>query len=350
MKTHSATKQVLFGVLGLGCLTSTAFADPTTGTVYYTRYATQAARVNKVDYAYNGTTFSIGTPTVLSTLGGFGGADGIIFAPDGDLLVGGQGNAVHKVEVDGSSFESRTAGGTSSFHLSPDPSGKNIWSGGIPGQLAEIPLTPFSNGIAYTMLGAESGIDSIIFRGNDAFYTSSSPNGNGSFGSITFDRVAHTATTTRLIPFIIAAHGGAYDLFTDSIMLFGNTHITQLKGSDPTVVLSDFALNGASFDQGAVDGKGHALVANPGQGSLFFLDYSASGLVGAAGNFRDQKFIANDIDDVTPLSGIGSIDPNPNPNPPPGPAPVPEANTLIGGAGFAALALGALVRRSRQRS
>ncbi len=339
MKPHSATKQVLFGVLGLGCLTSSAFADPTTGTVYYTRYQS-FQRVNKVDYNYDGTTFSIANNTFLSTLPG---ADGIIFAPDGDLLVGGQGNAVHKVEVDGSSFESRTAGGTSSFHLSPDPSGKNIWSGGIPGQLAEIPLTPFSNGIAYTMRGDDTAVDSIIFRGNDAFYTSNL--GGGSFGSITLDRVNHIATTTRLL-LNVAAHGGAYDVFTDSIMLFGGGHITQLKGSAPSTILSDFFLSGASFDQGAVDGKGHALVANPGQGSLFFLDYGTSGLVGAAGNFRDQKFIANDIDDVAPLSGIGSIDPNP----PPGPAPVPEVTTLFSGAGFAALTLAALFRRSRQKS
>ncbi len=340
MKPHSAIKQVLFGVLGLGCATSTAFADPTQGTVYYTRYAS-FQRVNKVDYKYDGTTFSIANNTFLSTLPG---ADGIIFAPDGDLLVGGQGNAVHKVEVDGSSFESRTAGGTSAFHLSADPSGKNIWSGGIPGQLAEIPLTPFSNGIAYTMLGAETGVDTIIFRGNDAYYTSSFPNGNGSFGSITFDRVAHTATTTRLLSNVIAAHGGAYDSFTDSIILFGENHITQLKGSSPTTILSDLFVSGADFDQGAVDGKGHALVANSGQGSLFFLDYSATGLVGHTNNFRDQKFIASDIDDVAPLSGLGAPDPNPPP------VPVPEVNTLIGGAGFAALALGALFRSSRRAS
>lgn len=334
MNKHNAIKTIVFGALSLGSAAILTNADPTQGTVYYTRY-NSFQRVNSVDYKYDGTTFSISNNQFLSTLPG---ADGIIFAPDGDLLVGGQGNAVYKVKPDGSSFTGVNAGGTSSFHLSPDPSQKNIWSGGIPGQLAEIPLTPFSAGIAYRMAGDETGVDSIIFRGNSAYYTSSFPNGNGSFGEVTFDRVTHVATTHRLLSNVIAAHGGAYDSYTDSILLFGDEHITQLKGSSPSTILSDLFIPGASFDQGAVDGKGHTLVADPGHGNIFFLDYSTSGLVADPSNFHDAKFVAYDIDDVAPLSGIGSQN------------PVPEANTIFGFAGVVTLAAGNLLRRSRRQA
>src|SRR5215471_6489027 len=63
-----------------------------TGTLYYTNF-NGGPNVNKLSYTYNGTTHSLmlGAPTNIASANG---ADGIIFAPNGDLLVGGQGNPV----------------------------------------------------------------------------------------------------------------------------------------------------------------------------------------------------------------------------------------------------------------
>jgi len=77
-------------------------------------------------------------------------------------------------------------------------------------------------------------------------------------------------------------------------------------------MVSDYASGACGpLDQGAVDGKGHALVAS-NCGFLTFMDYSASGLVGAAGNYVNTQFLAANLDDVAPLSGLGS---NPVPEP-----------------------------------
>jgi len=66
-----------------------------------------------------------------------------------------------------------------------------------------------------------------------------------------------------------------------------------------------------NFDQAAEDGKGHLFVAS-NAGNLLFVDYDATGLIGAAGNFSASPFLAGSLDDIAPLSGVGS---NPVPEP-----------------------------------
>ena len=96
----------------------------------------------------------------------------------------------------------------------------------------------------------------------------------------------------------------AFDSFTGHLMLFGDGHITQIDPANPTVFVSDRAVGGVQFDQGTVDGNGHMFVAD-NNGNLFFMDYSASGLVANAGNFVALQFLDTCLDDVAPLSGLG---------------------------------------------
>ena len=42
-------------------------------------------------------------------------------------------------------------------------------------------------------------------------------------------------------------------------------------------------------------------------GDLFFVDYTGTGLVGAGSNFLASPFLINNLDDVAPLVGPGSI-------------------------------------------
>ena len=53
-------------------------------------------------------------------------------------------------------------------------------------------------------------------------------------------------------------------------------------------------------------------------GFLEFVDYDATGLIGAPGNFTAEPFLIANLDDIAPLSGAGS-----------GGTPVPEPSSLI---------------------
>src|SRR5439155_9651639 len=103
---------------------------PEDGTLYYTKN-NGTPRVKKVEYHYDGAAFSLGTPVAIPVCSGCSlppGADGIIFAPDGDLLIGGQSQVVYKVSpTGGHPYQRALSGGVAVFHVMLDPSGKKLW-------------------------------------------------------------------------------------------------------------------------------------------------------------------------------------------------------------------------------
>lgn len=279
-------------------------ASPTSGDLFFTTYS-GSTNVNKTSYSYDGvTTFTLGAVTNIASTPG---ADGIIFAPDGDLIVGGQGNAVHKVDPGTGFFTTVTAGGTASYHVMLDPTGTQVYSAGIPGSLATIPLGPFAAGTAHTLSGDDLAITTIAFdTTGKAYYTASGSSGVGNFGTIDLT----TYTTTRTMASVDAAHGMSFDAYTGKLVLFGSSHISQIALSDLTTLYSDFVSVGENFDQGSVDGKGHIFAAS-NFGNLLFMDYGASGKVGDVTNFSAKTFLAAALDDIAPLSGAGSQVPEP---------------------------------------
>lgn len=282
----------LAGCGGGGCGSSI-----TSGDLYFTRYS-GTPNLEKVHFDYNNGKFSLAKPAAVATLHG---VDGVLFAPDGDLLVGGQGDVVHKVHIaNGKSVDVRA--GASAYHLSLDPSGKKVWATGIPGPLAEISLSPFGNGVAHRLTGDDENVTSIAFDGSGrSYYTSSGAGGGGSVGRIDLKKF----TTKRLISNLPAAHGMVFDRFTGDLLLFGSTHITQIDPSSMKVV-SDLAITVAVvLDQGTVDGHGYAFVAS-NDGQIVFVDYTGSKKVGAKGNKVVVQFVEPNLDDVAPLSGTGA--------------------------------------------
>jgi hypothetical protein len=294
--------------------------------LYFTTFA-GGQNVNRVDYNYNGLSFTLsGMANIASTPG----ADGIVFAPDGDLLIGGQGNAVHKVNRTTGTFQTRTAGGAAAFHMAMDPSGNNAWASGIPGQLASIPLNPFSNGIVKTITGNDTAITSLSFKNaSTVVYTASGAGGHGNFGIMNMSN-PNNFVTTRIYSNLESAHGMTYDAFTDCYILMGDGMITQIDADTFTILGSRSFGSSFQFDQGTVDGNGHLFAAS-NDGRMLFMDYSATGQIWNLSNFAVTPFLAANLDDIAPLSGFGAV-------------PVPNG-VLLAGIGVSCL----LVQRLRQR-
>ena len=311
--------------LGAACI-CVARADSTSGDLFFTQYT--AHNVNKVSYSFDGASLSIGPISLIQHLPG---ADGVVFAKDGDLLVGGQGLNLYKVKPDGSGYSTSTTPGSSIFHVSLDPSGSVAWAGGIPGPLVEVPVSPLfgAAGTVHTVSlasGGTIGVDTIAFdanHGNAAYFTSSSSGGHGTFGTIDLTTFIATAIVTSKE----SAHGLAFDSFTGDFILFGDNQISSYDPVSGTFIDRSFS-NATTFDQGAVDGKGHIFAADNG-GELWFVDYSASGDLNDASTVIDHLFLADNLDDIAPLSGVGS-----HPTPDAATTAILLAMSLLGLIGF----------------
>src|SRR5262245_10996287 len=167
----------------LAALSDSATAQLFQKTITYTRFFGFVENVKQAVFNYDmgtSTTFFSNHLAITTTPG----ADGVLFAPDGDLIVGGQADAVHKVVIAGGTFTTVTAGGIESFHVMLDPSGQKVWTASIPGWVADVPLNPFSNGTAHQIFGDDNVVTHLAFVGNQVFYTSSQPSGLGNFGTI----------------------------------------------------------------------------------------------------------------------------------------------------------------------
>jgi hypothetical protein len=341
IRTTLVAVSALTAVLGAG---TAALADAITGDLFYTRFS-GAPNVKKVTFSYDGaSTFTLGTPVAIGTTPG---ADGIAGNPkNADLLiVGGQGADISTISK--STGAVTTVGSpVSVFHLEV-PTSNVVLGSGIPGALARHSIGAggaLSGGTLIGLAGTDTTVTQVITTPSGFFYTTSGSGGFGNFGTLTFNtgnpETATGATTSRLYGAggsvsgltLPAAHGGVYDPFTGSIILFGDDHITQLSLTGTILSDIDFVAAGQSFislDQGTVDGQGHAYAAS-NSGHLVFIDYAASGLVGTG--FRSVNFLDSNLDDVAPLVGSGST------------SDIAEPGTLAL-LGIGVMGLGALRRR-----
>jgi len=290
--------------IGIGFTGSTARADETfSGTFYFTHYQGGGDNVWKDTYSYDQTTQTLTQGTVVG-IAAVNGADGIIFDAHGHLLVGGQGqDVIHMLNQNGTSVDNEPLR-DQSYHLALDPSGNFVYTSNFGGPLDIAPLTASGFGGAATLhsvTGGDTGLTQLAFdpKTGQTFYDNSQPNCCGSFGTINLS----TYVTTQLRASETAVHGMTYDPFTGLITFIGDGYVgTYNPTSDPYL---QNKINGADFDQGGLDGFGHALIA--GSNEVTFIDYSISGDI----TNPNKVIVLNDpgfenIDDIAPLSGPGS--------------------------------------------
>src|SRR5690242_8391445 len=132
MQTTKISTSIAALLLGATFLCNGAQATVFNGTAYYTDFTNGG--VNTFNYSYDNVshTFTTSGLTHVITLPG---ADGIIFAPNGNLLVGGQGaNQVFNVDKAAATFTSALAG-TPSFHLALAPNGLSVYTSTFQGPL-----------------------------------------------------------------------------------------------------------------------------------------------------------------------------------------------------------------------
>ena len=322
----SMRKGILFalvlGIALLGLRVPTAKADNASGNIFFTTFA-GGENVWTAAYSFNGTSFTLGSPTGVANTNG---ADGLLFAPDGNLIIAGQGtDQLHEITTGGAAV-STVNGGTGAYHLALSGSGTTLytlWNGPGSGGSTAIAATVLSGGglsvagTPYTVSCAVgtsciTDVRGVVFDPvNGKYYYSTAADGaSGTFGTVVFNDATHTATLTQLLSGVFA-HGVSFDPFTKDIIMNSAGTIEQFDPVSGTIVSTLTGLPGSEFDQAAEDGKGHLFAAS-NSGNLEFVDYDATGLIGAAGNFTAEPFLIGALDDIAPLSGAGST-PTPEP-------------------------------------
>ena len=298
------------------------------GILYYTRFATQnypsgnfggtgdPVNVKSVTFQYNGGGLTIGAPTDVASVPA---ADGIAFTPSGDLVVGGQ-NTGDVYDVNPSAGPTQTptatpAGTPTAYMIGLSPSGSVAYVGGVGDnsnrEIGVVGLTPTVHTIGtINVIGPDPNVDAIVFDQGQAFYTSSVPDGYGDFGSIDLN----TGVETQLLTHVPFAHGAVFDPLTGDLILTGTAYdasngqnFSEIAQIDPFVAPGAMVVSARQVDLGNggfdtldlpwVDGEGHVFAA-ANDGQLVFVDYSQTGLVGAAGDVVQTVYVDSWLDDV----------------------------------------------------
>ena len=142
-----------------------------------------------------------------------------------------------------------------------NPDNTVLWSAGIPWNLVSFATdsTGKMDRIRQVKVyGDVNNITTIVWdKSQQAYYTRSDNMGEGSyaqFGKIVDTTCAINAKpcpanqitglkTKTLISGLNGAHGASFDDYSETILLFGGTHIVQIDPSNPSKIAADVDLN-----------------------------------------------------------------------------------------------------------
>jgi len=295
--------------------------------VLYTRAApTGTLRAVTLTYSRSpAPTLMLGPPSDIAPPGGWagGGADGLCIAPDGDAVVAGGAlspGAIHKVRLNSgvAITVSPGAGSLTATQVAIDPVvADRVWAvctsaGGTgAGRIARVPLSPFAQGVAFTISGPDTAIAQLCFAHGRAYYVSTgAAPGSGTLGIIDMN----TFATTRLLTGLEFPRAITFDPFTGHLVVLGGASILQIDarpGIPPTIVSGvdlSALVPGVDLRSGTVDGRGHA-IALSATGHIVLLDYAATMQVGHSANPRLAAALeaAGTLASIVPLVGPGSL-------------------------------------------
>jgi hypothetical protein len=279
-----------------------------TGFLVYTIYNgtgqpnTTISNVKRVAFRYDGKKFTVAKSTAIATTTG---ADGILALPNGNLIVGSEGHETFLLSPRPGPVKAiPVPNNIISDHVAYDSVRNVIWTSGYASagsapNLVEISLNTF-RAVSRQLKGDDSHVTMIAFdSSHNAYYTDSETSGFGSVGSINLA----TFTTVRKIQNIPGAHGAVFDHFTNTLIVVGSNHITQINPKTFSIVSDWMAPPEHStfqLDQAAVDGRGH-LWATSNDGNLVFIDYSHTRKVASSSNYNYYHFIEDKLDDIALL-------------------------------------------------
>jgi len=306
-------------VLLCGVCAAAANANPITLELFYT---TSAGNVGTAVVTLNGSTLTIDSNTPIASLSS---AAGIIFAPDGDLLIGGGAAPAIITEIapSGPIGGDRVVGygilppGNSAFNLAvgpPNPPntgtvlralcngdcGSNFTtffplSSPISGQMGQsFPVTA-APGQPTDAITAITGL--AFDPANNMWYYGATPDGTstGDFGTVTFGEGAGLVRIADNLHLKAPAHSVLYDPFSNDIIFDSGDTIDQFDPLTDSIV-SSITCVGQQFEEASVDGQGHLFVASS-TGDLLGVDYSATPgrLIDGSCAPSELAFLANDL-------------------------------------------------------
>jgi hypothetical protein len=122
----------------------------------------------------------------------------------------------------------------------------------------------------------------------NAYYFGEDSEDGGTFGVIDLE----SNITTRLLDDLPLAVDVADDPQTGEFIVVGAAEIVQIQARPQARIVSRHTVPpGSALESGVVDGGGH-LFARRTDGEIVFVDYSASGNIGATGNFTAAARVA----------------------------------------------------------
>jgi hypothetical protein len=288
-------------ILGSWHPTESNAATPTQGIVYLSALAGPGS-LYRVDFQYDGaSSLTVSTPQRLATLLQVGG--GLRLGPDHFVYVVG-GGEVYRVDPDNGAYTHVNSGNNANIG-SFDPSGNLLWAGWQNSTLSSVPIDPLATGSPHAMSGDDSIVTTVAFSpANGVFYTTGADFDSGNFG-----RVDMTTFVTQRLLSNARATGVIYDGFSGHLIVAGVGRAKQIAPANPSVVLSsrDDSVAGENYLMLQADGRGHLFGTRFGPAArLVMIDYSASGLIGAA----DTVMLSVPLPGLTGLSGEAAVDPN----------------------------------------